>query len=79
MILTEQGQAAPPYTAEEIESFNAYQAAGVWHPFTCGNEDSSDLVAQEDCLACPNCDYRQYWGHVWMFDWRWRKMSGLNQ
>lgn len=25
-----------PLTAEEVESINAFQKAGVVHPFTCG-------------------------------------------
>lgn len=73
-------------TDDEIASFDAYQAAGFMHPFTCGNKDRRGefphpnggddvLVAMFDGLYCPSCNYCQGWAHPWMLDWSWKSMS----
>ena len=28
-----------PFTEEQVESLNAYQTSGVFHEYTCGNDD----------------------------------------
>lgn len=59
--------AKTPYTAEQIENINAFQACGHYHPFTCGAEGCREvLVATEEGMACPKCDYRQTWVHDFM-------------
>ena len=62
-------------TQDQIDSFNAYQAWGGFHPFTCSEShpEGRDLVAREDGLSCPQCSYRQDWCHDWMLDWSWKK------
>jgi hypothetical protein len=62
-------------TADEQASFNAYQASGVMHPFTCGGDLSDVLVADDEGIYCPSCDYVQGWAHPWMLDWSWKAMS----
>lgn len=71
----------PPYTREEVESINAFQASGVFHPFTCPNEDHDpgqvNLEATEQGMRCPQCDYTQGWVWHWMADDGWRTIWGL--
>lgn len=51
-----------PWTPEFCERLNDYQAAGEFHPYTCGNDSRHALlVATEAGWHCPDCDYRQYW------------------
>lgn len=61
-----------PFTPEQVEALNAYQAAGWFHPFTCGNEhrDPRTLIAEAEGWRCPKprCTYRQAWAHEWMAD-----------
>ena len=62
-----------PFTAEQVESINAFQHAGIFHPFTCGVDDCRhDLVAEPDGMRCPKCDYRQDWVHDFMANWAWK-------
>lgn len=62
----------PIFTPDQVESINAYQRAGVFHPFTCGTEGcGTDLVAHEEGLRCPRCAYTQDWVHGFMADWSW--------
>ena len=60
-----------PFTPEQVRHINAFQASGYMHPFTCphcsGCPDR-DLIASQDALRCPNCDYRQTWVHDFMAD-----------
>lgn len=62
------------FTDDQCDSFNAYQAAGIMHPFTCGNnhDGERELVARADGLFCPTCDYVQDWAHGWQLDWSWK-------
>jgi hypothetical protein len=40
----------------------------------CGRAIVVRLVAREDGWFCPECDYRQYWAHEWMGNWKWSGM-----
>lgn len=71
-----------PWTDEQVETLNAFQRSGFFHPFTCGerderhqqyretNGDRDDglLVAYNDGWRCPVCDWRQNWAHSFMAD-----------
>jgi hypothetical protein len=67
-----------PFTPEQVASLNAYQEAGVMHPFTCDNEMHGSrefvLVATETGWRCRSrwCDYYQTWAHAAMADWSWQ-------
>lgn len=65
-----------PWTDEQVESANGYQAEGVFHPFTCG-ECGNDLKAERDGWRCPTegCTYTQDWAHDFMLDGSWRKAA----
>jgi hypothetical protein len=73
-----------PFTVEQVESLNEYQAAGVFHPFTCGRCRDADetfpmtdehlLTATVDGWRCPTCDYEQDWAWRWMADFEWKVM-----
>lgn len=58
------------FTPEQVAHINEYQAAGIMHPFTCGNNHAGErvLVATTSGLHCPNCDYTQDWVHGFMAD-----------
>jgi hypothetical protein len=60
-------------TEDQIESINAYQRAGVFHPFTCGvDSNHAVLKARSDGLFCPDCSYSQTRGVPQaMKDWSW--------
>jgi hypothetical protein len=74
------------FTPEEVESLNAYQNSNAFHPFTCGGDrtdekhidDEGRLVATEDGLICPFCDYKQNWAHDFMKNWGWKKINTNN-
>jgi len=62
-----------PWTAAQVDNLNAYQAAGYFHPFTCGRRDEHRdnpgvLVATVDGWHCPadGCPYVQTWAHGFM-------------
>lgn len=70
-----------PWSAEEVAALNAFQAAGQFHPLTCGLEhDDHDpipmrapdnvLVATPDGWRCPHygCKYTQDWAPAFMFE-----------
>lgn len=73
------------FTPEEVESLNAYQRAGVFHPFTCGGNRTDEahldgegiLLATVDGWVCPYCDYTQDWAHPEMTDGSWRNSGTL--
>lgn len=76
--MEQDGKSIPPWTDNEVESFNQYQASGVFHEFTCANREHGGddvLVATSEMLSCPSCSYRQHWCHPWMVDWKWKKMA----
>jgi len=68
-----------PFTADQVVSLNAYQVAGVIHPFTCGANGCHGirLIAARDGWHCASdtCDYRQDWAHAFMADWSWRRLE----
>lgn len=77
-----------PWTHHQVASLNAYQASGVFHPFTCGNDDCpgtedddepghAALIAHEDGWQCPACDYRQDWAHAFIASGDWRGWTGI--
>lgn len=66
----------PVFNQDQIESLNAYQKSGVFHPFTCGGEGCREtLTATPDGWICPKCDYTQKWAHKWMMDGSWKAMD----
>lgn len=69
----------PLFSEDQCKSFNAYQASGAFHPFTCGNDHDGDneLVATPYELGCPTCDFAQTWAHAWMLDWSWKTAAGV--
>ena len=74
-------QRAATFTDDQVASLNAFQEAGNFHPFTCGNpkcrrESGGELVATREGWHCPSCDYRQDWAHGFMLDWSWREEQG---
>lgn len=72
------GAVETPWTPEQVESLNAYQHAGMMHPFTCGDDacravtGGAALLATPSGWVCTRCTYRQFWAHAWMADWSWR-------
>lgn len=67
------------WTKDQVESANAYQAAGIFHEFTCGGKDCRKvLIATPSGWMCPQCDYTQDWAHSWMLDWSWKKHDWRN-
>jgi hypothetical protein len=70
--MNDQDMTTAPWTDDQVSSLNAFQDAGVFHPFTCGGCSNRDgLVAQNDGWHCPDCDYSQTWAHYWTADWSW--------
>ena len=69
------------FTDDQVASLNAYQVAGVMHPFTCGHRDhSTELVAYPEGWRCPiTGTVEQDWFHSWMGDWSWVKMDVLGR
>lgn len=65
------------FTEDQVASLNAYQEAGIMHPFTCGTMGCrADLVATTEGWVCPTgCGYTQDWAMNWMADWSWKKMD----
>ena len=61
------------FTPDEVASINAFQQCGYFHEFTCLNGDT--LVATEDGLMCPNCDFKQEWAHDFMKNWEWKDVA----
>ena len=70
--------ARAPFTVEQVDSLNAFQASNVFHPFTHSRDEDGNeevLVAQEDGWHCPNHpEYEQDWAWDWMADGSWTKM-----
>lgn len=63
----------PPFNTDQVASLDAYQASGVFHPFTCGTAGCRrPLTADPDGLQCPTCGSRFHWAWAWMADWSWR-------
>ncbi|MFI5107277.1 MAG: hypothetical protein ACHP78_00360 [Terriglobales bacterium] len=70
------------FTPEEVKSLNAFQRAGVRHPYTCGwdHRDANHLDGEGVLLAtergwiCLYCDYTQEWASSSMKNWRWKEI-----
>lgn len=62
-----------PWTPQQVAALNAYQTAGIMHPYTCGGVKLGRgrcrrvLVAITDGWRCPRrgCRYQQDWAHDW--------------
>ncbi len=73
-------QVHAPWDEDQVASLNAYQASGVFHPFTGNNDllpwgEDDVLVAQEDGWhSTVDASYRQMWAWGWMADWSWREL-----
>jgi hypothetical protein len=57
-----------PFTPEQIDVLNRYQANDMVHPYTCEHwhgdpAERRNLVATKDGWICRYCDYRQSWAH----------------
>jgi hypothetical protein len=53
-----------PWSDAFVAALAEYQAIGVFHPYTCGNDSSHPpLVPTRDGWRCEACDYRQDWAH----------------
>jgi len=71
------------FTADEVESLNAYQTSGAFHPFICGGDRTDAnhldgeglLVATEQGWICRYCPYTQSWAHGWTKNWAWKDMD----
>ena len=54
-----------PWTPEVVEVLNRYQAAGFFHPYTCGASACREtLVATAEGWRCPKCSYTQDWAYA---------------
>ena len=74
------------FTEDQVQSLNAYQAAGVMHPFTCTgggthpHHANVDLVARREGWYCPvSKTIVQKWAHDFMLDWSWEKHDWLGR
>jgi len=75
------------FTPDEIESLNAYQQSGRFHPFTCGGDRTDKnhldgegiLIAAVEGWYCPYCNFRQDWAHPFMKDWSWDRIQKTNR
>jgi hypothetical protein len=69
-------QVRAPFTPEQVRNLFAYQQAGRFHPFTCGNRgdgkhyengiDLGGLIPTVRGWVCMYCDYKQDWAHEFM-------------
>ncbi len=56
-----------PFSLEQVNNLNAYQAVGQGHPFTCGGEGCREiLIAGRPGWTCLKCSYEQKWAWEWM-------------
>ena len=59
-----------PFTSEQVESLNAYQSSGAFHPYTC--DCGRVLRAVPAGLECPWCRRVQAWAHEFTVNGEWR-------
>lgn len=58
-----------PFSPEQVDALNAWQSAGLVHPFTCGTETCrTPLIATPLGWECAYCEYTQNWAHDFMAD-----------
>jgi len=68
-------QVSAPFTDDQVDSLNAFQAFGASHPFTCGGDNCREVLrATSDGWVCPKCGHRQDWAHSFMVDWSWKRV-----
>ena len=71
------------FTDDQVASLNAYQVAGVMHPFTCGHRThSTELVAYPEgwrCPLSPASGVVQQWARSFMADWSWTLRDRRNR
>lgn len=67
-----------PWSQEQAQSANEFQASGVFQPFRCPNTDVDPhpvsaglLVGSREGWTCSDCGYRQNWAHQFMLDREW--------
>lgn len=67
-----------PWTPQQVDNLNAWQARGNVHPYTCtgdhGDQRERTLLATEEGWICRTCGYTQDW--AWEFSTRRAKVSG---
>ncbi len=63
-----------PWTEDQVNSLNGYQACGFHHPFTFGDEPNKvDLIATTDgWVAIEGGSVVQDWAHSFMLNWEWK-------
>lgn len=59
-----------PWSEDQVDCLNYYQAAGFMHPYTCPG-CAAELIATQDGWRCPFDDYRQSWAHGFTADREW--------
>jgi hypothetical protein len=76
----EAGLCNTPWTEDQLNSLNGFQACEYFHPFTCGQREPDNkphvLFATKDGWTCPMCNPNlvcQTWCHEFMADWSWKK------
>jgi len=66
-----------PFSDDQVNALNAFQAAGFVHPFTCCSHEGCDrqkqenegtLIATTNGWVCPCGKYTQDWAHSSMAD-----------
>ncbi len=72
------GMVLAPFTLDQSLSLNAWQVAGFFHPYTCGNDSGHGLLMATVGAGwqCPDCDYTQNYALAWSADWSWRDRQG---
>jgi len=68
-----------PWSPQQVDALNHWQALGYVHEFTCGNEHEGSriLFATRQGWICAHCDYRQDWAHQSMFGPRPDRIKSL--
>lgn len=69
-----------PFTDNQVSNINDFQKSGFMHEFTCGNHHDGEktLIAVNDGLICPTCDYTQNWVHSHMADFKSDENNFMN-
>ncbi len=72
------------FTLDEVKSLNAFQRAGVRHPYTCLRgrdrnhlDGEGVLLATEHGWICLYCEYTQESALEFMKNWQWKEMRAL--
>lgn len=66
-----------PWTAEQVESLNAFQNHGMFHPFTGKRKPNGDktvlIATPEGWRETPEGPVVQTWAHDFMENGEWKK------